>query len=34
MGEQGYGWLPYEFILQGLATDWLSLLKTAGNFQS
>ncbi|MBG1271028.1 C1 family peptidase [Nostoc sp. WHI] len=26
-GEDGYGWLPYNYVLQGLATDWWSLLK-------
>lgn len=26
-GDQGYGWLPYEYVLQGLAVDWWSLLK-------
>jgi C1A family cysteine protease len=26
-GQGGYGWLPYEYILQGLAIDWWSLLK-------
>ncbi len=26
-GEDGYGWLPYEYVLKGLATDWWSLLK-------
>jgi C1A family cysteine protease len=26
-GEQGYGWLPYEYVLKGLAVDWWSLLK-------
>ncbi|MDP4092249.1 MAG: C1 family peptidase [Bacillota bacterium] len=26
-GEDGYGWLPYDYILQGLAIDWWSLLK-------
>jgi len=26
-GSSGYGWLPYEFVLQGLAVDWWSLLK-------
>ncbi len=26
-GEQGYGWLPYDYILKGLAVDWWSLLK-------
>ena len=35
-GENGYGWLPYEYILRGLAIDWWSLLKNewvdTGNF--
>jgi len=26
-GDKGYGWLPYEYILAGLAMDWWSLLK-------
>lgn len=26
-GDEGYGWLPYEYVLNGLATDWWSLLK-------
>jgi len=26
-GDQGYGWLPYEYVLKGLAIDWWSLLK-------
>jgi C1A family cysteine protease len=26
-GEQGYGWLPYEYVLRGLAIDWWSILK-------
>ncbi len=26
-GEQGYGWLPYDYVLKGLAIDWWSLLK-------
>jgi len=26
-GEKGYGWLPYEYVLEGLAGDWWSLLK-------
>ncbi len=26
-GEQGYGWLPYDYVLTGLARDWWSLLK-------
>lgn len=36
-GENGYGWLPYEYILKGLADDWWSLLKNewidTGNFK-
>jgi C1A family cysteine protease len=26
-GEEGYGWLPYDFVLSGIAIDWWSLLK-------
>jgi C1A family cysteine protease len=26
-GEQGYGWLPYEYLLSRLAEDWWLLLK-------
>jgi C1A family cysteine protease len=26
-GEEGYGWLPYEYVLLGLAVDWWSLIK-------
>lgn len=26
-GASGYGWLPYEYVLKGLAEDWWSLLK-------
>jgi len=26
-GDEGYGWLPYEYVLQGLAVDWWSLIK-------
>jgi C1A family cysteine protease len=26
-GEEGYGWLPYEYVRTGLATDWWTLLK-------
>ena len=26
-GNNGYGWLPYEYVLKGLAADWWSLLK-------
>ena len=25
-GNAGYGWLPYNYVLKGLATDWWSLL--------
>lgn len=36
-GEQGYGWLPYEYVLRGLAEDWWSLTKNewidTGNFK-
>jgi hypothetical protein len=35
-GDQGYGWLPYDYVLNGLAVDWWSLLKNewvdTGNF--
>jgi C1A family cysteine protease len=26
-GDGGYGWLPYDFVLKGLAVDWWSILK-------
>ncbi|AEJ01143.1 peptidase C1A papain [Nitrosomonas sp. Is79A3] len=26
-GEKGYGWIPYEYVLQGQAADWWTLLK-------
>jgi C1A family cysteine protease len=26
-GEEGYGWLPYEYILRGLAEDFWSILR-------
>jgi C1A family cysteine protease len=26
-GENGYGWLPYEYVLQGIAADWWSMTK-------
>lgn len=26
-GNQGYGWLPYDFVLEGLTSAWWSLLK-------
>ena len=36
-GEDGYGWLPYDYVLSGLAVDWWSLLKNewvdTGNFK-
>lgn len=36
-GENGYGWLPYEYVLKGLADDWWSILKNewidTGNFK-
>jgi C1A family cysteine protease len=37
-GENGYGWLPYEYVLKGLADDWWSLIKNewidTGNFKA
>lgn len=27
-GDQGYGWLPYEYVFAGLAIDWWSLIKS------
>jgi C1A family cysteine protease len=27
-GSAGYGWLPYEYVMKGLAVDWWSLLKS------
>jgi C1A family cysteine protease len=26
-GEEGYGWLPYDYILKGLAEDFWSVIK-------
>ncbi|MFQ5813842.1 MAG: C1 family peptidase [Anaerolineae bacterium] len=26
-GDKGYGWLPYEYVLKGLAVDWWTLLR-------
>lgn len=26
-GQQGYGWLPYDYATKGLAIDWWSILK-------
>jgi C1A family cysteine protease len=35
-GDHGYGWLPYEYVLRGLAVDWWSLINAewidTGNF--
>jgi C1A family cysteine protease len=35
-GIQGYGWLPYDYVLDGLTADWWSILKAewfdTGNF--
>lgn len=35
-GDEGYGWLPYEYVLKGLAQDWWTLLDSewfdTGNF--
>jgi C1A family cysteine protease len=25
-GDGGYGWLPYEYVLRGLAVDWWTLI--------
>lgn len=27
-GASGYGWLPYDYVIAGLADDWWSLLKS------
>lgn len=36
-GSSGYGWLPYDYVVKGLAVDWWSLLKNewveTGNFK-
>ena len=26
-GDEGYGWLPYEYVMRGLAIDWWTLLR-------
>lgn len=35
-GDGGYGWLPYDYVLHGLATDWWALISQewvdTGNF--
>ena len=28
-GDKGYGWLPYEYVLKGLADDWWTLIKAS-----
>jgi C1A family cysteine protease len=30
-GEQGYGWLPYAYLLTGLATDWYCIFDPEWN---
>lgn len=27
-GDEGYGWLPYEYVLRAMAVDWWTLLKS------
>ncbi len=27
-GDHGYGWLPYDYVLKGIAVDWWTLLKS------
>jgi len=27
-GRGGYGWLPYQYVLKGLTSDWWSLIKS------
>lgn len=27
-GDEGYGWLPYKYVQEGMAVDWWSLLKS------
>ena len=26
-GEEGYGWLPYDYVLTGIADDWWTMIK-------
>ncbi len=28
-GDKGYGWLPYDYVLTGLADDWWTLIKAS-----
>ena len=36
-GEDGYGWLPYKYVTEGLAVDFWSLFRNeyvdTGNFE-
>ncbi len=36
-GDNGYGWLPYEYVLSGLAVDWWTIIENewvdTGNFK-
>jgi len=36
-GDKGYGWIPYDYVLGGIATDWWALIKNewidTGEFQ-
>jgi C1A family cysteine protease len=27
-GDVGYGWLPYDYVIQGLTSDWWSLVES------
>ena len=27
-GDEGYGWLPYQYVMDSLAVDWWSILKS------
>jgi len=27
-GDQGFGWIPYEFVIRGIAVDWWTLMST------
>jgi C1A family cysteine protease len=28
-GDAGYGWLPYDYVLKGLAVDWWTIIKNS-----
>jgi len=28
-GDEGYGWLPYEYVLKGLTADWWALIQAS-----